>query len=217
MKRLTLLLTIVLLALGSRAMAAPETHATDAAHAAAGHAEDAAHGHDAHAATPIAGVKEGLPTGITAIVVFVIVFAILATAVWPKITKGLNDRNAKIQGEIAAAEEARRQAKDALAEYERNLAQARAEAQKMLESTRAQQAAMAAELKAKSDADLSALREKAKADIEAAKKQALAEIYAESVNLATMMAGKILQREVTVSDQQRLMSESLAEMKAVTA
>jgi hypothetical protein len=32
-----------------------------------------------------------------------------------------------------------------------------------------------------------------------------------------MMAGKILQREVTVSDQQRLMNESLAEMKAVTA
>ena len=77
--------------------------------------------------------------------------------------------------------------------------------------------ALAAQLKSKNDAELSAMREKAKAEIESAKKQAIAEIYAESVNLATVMAGKILQREVTASDQQRLMDESLAEMKAVNA
>lgn len=212
MKRLMLLLTVLTLALGARAaVAAPadNAHGTDAAHAADAYGE--------HAATPIAKPKEGIPAGITALVVFVIVFAILATAVWPKITAGLADRNNKIQGEIAAAEEARRQAKDALNEYERNLAEARAEAQKMLESTRAQQTALAAELKAKADVELNALREKAKAEIEAAKKQALSEIYTESVTIATAMAGKILQREVTVADQQRLMEESMAELKTANA
>lgn len=168
-------------------------------------------------AAPIAKPKEGFATAVTALIVFVVVFGILATQVWPKVSKGLADRNAKIQSEIAAAEEARRQAKDALNEYERNLAEARAEAQKMLEATRAQQNAMAAELKARADADLNAMREKAKADIEAAKKQALAEIYSESVMIATAMAGKILQREVTVSDQQRLMDESLAELRSANA
>ncbi len=201
MKRLALLLTIVLLALTPRALAAPQAASQDGSHAAA----------------PIASVKEGVPTAITALVVFVIVMAVLSTMVWPKITKGLSDRNAKIQSEIAAAEQARKQAKDALNEYERNLAEARAEAQKMLEATRAQQNAMAAELKAKADADLNAMREKAKADIEAAKKQALAEIYSESVLVATAMAGKILQREVSAGDQQRLMDESLAELKAANA
>ena len=83
--------------------------------------------------------------------------------------------------------------------------------------TRAQQSALAAQLKAQADAELASMRDKARSEIESAKKQALAEIYAESVNLGTIIAGKILQREVTASDQQRLMDESLAEMKAVNA
>lgn len=161
-------------------------------------------------------VQQGLATGITAVIVFAFAAAFLGAVVWPKLTVALDERAAKIQGEIEAAEEARRQAKEALDEYERNLAEARAEAQKMLDDTRAQQAELAAQLKSKADAELSAMREKATAEIEAAKKQALSEIYTESVNLASAMASKILQREVTVDDQQRLMDESLAEMKAVS-
>lgn len=161
--------------------------------------------------------EQGIATGITALVVFALAAAFLGVVVWPKVTGALDERANKIRDEIRSAEDARKQAKDALAEYERNLAEARAEAQKMLESTRSQQNAMAAELKAKADADLNAMREKAKADIEAAKKQALAEIYAESVMIATAMAGKILQREVSAGDQQRLMDESLAELKAANA
>ncbi len=157
----------------------------------------------------------GIIPGVTAIALFLIVFAISATMIWPKIVAGLDERNEKIVGEIAAAEEARKQAKEALDEYEKNLASARAESQKMLEETRAQQGALAAQLKATADAELAAMREKAIADIDAAKKQALNELYNESVNLATVMAGKILAREVTVDDQQRLMDESLAEMKSV--
>lgn len=231
MKRLLLLIAIVLFASAGVASAAP---AEDTLHAAeheleaiaddaAGHAGHDDHG-DAHGAhgghgdpSVIADPKAGVATAITSLVVFVIVAGVLATAVWPKISQGLAERNDKIQGEIAAAEEARRQAKEALNEYERNLAEARAEAQKMLEETRAQQAALASQLKAQADAELSAMRDKARNEIETAKKQALTEIYNESVNLASAMAGKILQREVTVTDQQRLMDESLAEMKAVNA
>lgn len=169
-----------------------------------------------HAANPLANPQEGLATGITAIVIFVIVLGLLSTMVWPKIVKGLDERNEKIVGEIAAAEAARQQAREALDEYEKNLAEARAESQKMLEETRAQQSQLAAQLKSNADTELGAMREKALAEIEAAKKQALGELYNESVNLATVMAGKILQRQVTADDQQRLMDESIAEMKSVS-
>jgi len=159
--------------------------------------------------------KAGIIPAATAIVIFVIVFAILSTMVWPKIVSGLDERNEKITGEIAAAEDARKQAREALDEYEKNLADARAEAQRMLEETKTQQSALAAQLKANADSELSAMREKAISEIDAAKKQAISELYSESVNLATTMAGKILQRQVTAEDQQRLMDESLAEMKSV--
>jgi|TARA_R110002072_G_scaffold1257_4_gene10243 F-type H+-transporting ATPase subunit b len=169
------------------------------------------------AANPLATPKEGFATGVTAIILFVIVLGLLSTMVWPKIVSGLDERNEKIKGEIAAAEDARKQAKEALNEYEKNLAEARAQAQQMLEETKATQNELAAQLKTRAETELNEMREKAKADIDAAKKQALNELYSESVNLATVMAGKILKREVSINDEQRLMDESLAELKTVNS
>ena len=44
---------------------------------------------------------------ITTVVVSLIVFVVLGTVVWPKILKGLNERDAKILHEIESAEAAR--------------------------------------------------------------------------------------------------------------
>ena len=53
----------------------------------------------------------------TAIVVFLVAFGFLYLKVWPVIVKGLDERNNKILGEIKAAEDARKQAKAAQAEF----------------------------------------------------------------------------------------------------
>jgi F-type H+-transporting ATPase subunit b len=169
--------------------------------------------HGAHEALkPMPGVDEGLVTGITAMVVFALVFAVLAVKVWPVIATALDERASKIRSEIEAAELAQKQARAALEQYEKNLAEARAEAQKMLDTARAQQLALAAENKVKAEADLAQLRERATRDIETAKRAALSEIYEESARLATSIASKILQREVTAGDQSRLVEESLREL-----
>ncbi len=213
-------LAVVMLAvLGAVAMpaAAQDDHAADPA----AHAADDSHSGDDHGGSHAGGgknviptVKEGMMTGIMTLLVFVAVLFVLGTQVWPKIQGSLTERENKIREEIQAAELARQQARDALEEYERSLAQARAEAQEMLDNTRAQQAEMAAELRTKADAQLTDLREKAQRDIEAAKRAALNEIYAEAASLATLAAGKILQREINPADQQRLVDESLAELSA---
>ncbi|MEO1511407.1 MAG: F0F1 ATP synthase subunit B, partial [Planctomycetota bacterium] len=157
--------------------------------------------------------KQGLATLVTAIVAFAVVCFVLYALVWPKITSGLDERAAKIREEIASAEAARAQAKSALEEYEASLAQARAESQRMLDETKSKQTELAAELKAKADRELAHMRDRAMRDIEAAKKAALSEIYNESVDLAAMMAAKILQREVSASDEERLLKESLDELQ----
>lgn len=164
--------------------------------------------------SPIAGVNEGLISAITALVTFTIVFVVLWLKVWPKITDGLDSRAAKIREDLAAAESERQQAKDALDQYEKNLAEARAESQRMIEETKSQQAELAKQLKSKADAELAEMRAKATSEIETAKKAAIAEIYAESVNLATTMASKILSREISAEDQKKLVDESLAELQA---
>lgn len=188
----------------SAATALAQTHAPEAAHEG---------GHEPLTALP--SVNQGMVTGVTALVVFSLVFAVLAVKVWPVIAKGLDERAGKIRDEIAMAEAARKQAKDALEQYERSLAEARAEAQKMLEKTRAQQIALADELKAKADVELNAMKERARRDIEAAKKQALQEIYQATATAATNIAGKILRREVNAKDQQRLIEESMGELQGL--
>ncbi len=190
---------------------ASDNHATGAAIAAGNGLAGDDHG-GGHSVSPIAGVKEGLAQAITTLIAFAIVFFVLYAKVWPKISKGLDERAGKIREEIAAAEAARKQAKDALDEYEQSLSQARAEAQKMLEDTKSQQAELAAQLRARADTELNQLRDRAKRDIESAKRAALNEIYTESVALATTMASKILQREINPGDQSRLVEESLAEL-----
>ncbi len=194
--------TLVMLALPTLVLAA------DPAHEGAAHA-----GHEEVGAMPT--WYQGAATGLTAVAVFFIVAIFLGVVVWPKISKGLDDRNAKILGEIEAAEMARKQAKDALEEYQRNLQQARAEASKMIEQTRAQQVELAAQLKAKADAEVAALREKAMKDIDTAKRAAIAEIYGQTATLATNVASKILRREINPGDQQRLVEESLGQLQSM--
>lgn len=194
---------------------ADHTHAPGDGHDHADH-DLAGHDHGAHEEVgAIPDVKQGIATGVTALVVFALVAAFLQVAVWPKISKGLDDRANKIKNEIEAAELAQQQAKSALEQYRKNLDEARAEAQRMLDQAKAQQQVIAAELKAKADIELNAMREKARKDIESAKASALNEIYAESASLATAIAGKILQREVAAQDQHRLVEQSLNELKSM--
>ena len=176
-------------------------------------ADDAHGAHEAVGAIPT--LRQGLLTGVTLVLVFAVVAGVLGVKVWPTISGALDERADKIRSEIEAAEMAQKQAKAALEQYERNLADARAEAQKMITEAVAQQQSLAAENKAKAEQEISHMRDRARRDIEAAKRAAVEEIYAVAVNQATGMASKILRREVTAADQQRLMEESLAELQTM--
>ena len=149
---------------------------------------------------------------ITGIVVFLIAMTVLWIFVWPKITKGLDDRNDKILSEIKSAEDAREQAKSALADYERELSRAREESSQMIADARTQAKQLADELRAKNEKELADRMARANSDIDAAKSAAVADMHAQAATLATMIAGKILQREISPADQQQLVDESLAEL-----
>lgn len=152
---------------------------------------------------------------ISAIVVFLIVLGISATIIWPRIISALDAREAKIREEIQRAEEAREQARGLLTEYEKNLADARNEATQMIAKARNDAKAVADELRKRNDAELAQLKSSAMQEIEAAKRNAINEIYAEATTLATAIASKILQREISAEDQQRLVEESLREMATI--
>ncbi len=151
---------------------------------------------------------------VTALVVFLLAFGFLYIKVWPKIAQGLEDRENKIRHEIESAEQSREQAKAALAEYERSLASAREEANAMIVKAKADAKAAGEQLRARNEADLVEMKLRATRDIDSAKAAAIGELHTQATMLAADIAAKILSRELTAQDQQRLINESLDELGA---
>ena len=88
----------------------------------------------------------------------------------------------------------------------------RVEAQAVVEEARKSAELAAAKIKADTESEIAKMKERAQAEIAAAKDQALGEVYAQTAELSTQIAGRILKREINASDQQQLVSESLAEL-----
>lgn len=150
----------------------------------------------------------------TAVAVFMVAFGFLYVKVWPTIIKGLDERNNKILGEIKAAEDARKQAKAAQAEFEKKLLEARDEATRLITQARAEAQRQAEALRSKMEQETQERLARATAEIDGAKRQALIEVQDQAVRLATQIAGQILKREVQTNpgDQKRLVEESLQQM-----
>ena len=166
------------------------------------------------------GAEGGSPIGfnlapyVTAVVVFLVAFFILATKVWPKITAGLDEREQKILGEIKRAEEARAEAQAALEKGKTELDAARREATEMVARVKADAQKAADELKRRNEADVAEMKRRATDEIESARREAVADLHREAARLSTQIAGRILGREISADDQQRLIDESLAELAA---
>lgn len=161
--------------------------------------------------------RTGWASLVTALIMFTLLLWLLSKFAWGPILKALRDREVKIRTEIENAENARRKADAALASYEKELARARAEASQMIMQAKADAQRVADELRSRNEAELYAMKTRARDEIETAKRQALTEIYNQASVLSTMIAGKILEREVRAEDHSRLISESLQQLDALKA
>ena len=180
---------------------------------AAGFAADPAHPEPAAAghAEPAAGAKPAEPNvfdlparwdlSIYTLVVFVLLFFILARFAWPAIMQGMRARE---QGIIDARDQAiaaQREAEAIRTDLQARLAKAHDDVRALLEEARKD----AEKLRATE-------RERATREINAARDAALQEIYQKSVQLASLMSSKAIRRELTPADHSRLVDESLAEL-----
>jgi F-type H+-transporting ATPase subunit b len=134
-------------------------------------------------------------------------FFIVLGALWkfgfPAIKKGLDDRAAKIQGDLDAAEAAKAEVTTKAAEYDAKLAEARTEAARIIEEARQDADSYRADKRTEADAEVARLKEQAAADVEASKTQAVADIRGEVATLAIAAAeqvvGQSLDREANVA------------------
>jgi F-type H+-transporting ATPase subunit b len=150
------------------------------------------------------------------IVIFVIMLIILYPTAWKQVLAGLKKREERIRQDIAGAEAARERAEATLREYNAQLAAAEARGREILNKATTDAEALAATIRNRAQKESEEIQERSKRDIEAASRQAIADIHRQAADLATLVAEKILRRNLNAADQEDLVRQSLDQMQAVS-
>ncbi|CAI7662485.1 unnamed protein product [Penicillium discolor] len=146
---------------------------------------------------------------------FLIILAVVWKVALPRLTKMLDERSAAIEGNIAKADEAQKQAEAALEEYTRQLAEARTEAGEIREAAREDGKKIIAEAKETAASEAARLTATAHAQIEAERQTALVSLRSEVGSLALDLAGGVVGE--TLSDDARaaaVVDRFLADLEA---
>lgn len=143
---------------------------------------------------------------------FLIVLVILATKAWGPMIQALERRQHNIAEAMAAADKARAETEEMSAKYEQQLRAGRVEAQEILTEARVTAQKLRAGLEATAHTKADEIVASAQERIEAEKVKAIAEIRATVVDLSLEIAGKVLERNITSADNQKLAEASLRQI-----
>jgi F-type H+-transporting ATPase subunit b len=125
------------------------------------------------------------------VVVFALIYFGIGRAMLPKIERVIEDRDAKIKGDLAAAEKARSEADAADDAYQAKLGASRGEAQAAAAKAKTD-AAIAAEKRVKAaDAEIAVKVDKAEAELQAQRDEAIAGVEAVAIEAAQEIVAKV--------------------------
>ena len=153
------------------------------------------------------------PELIIGAIAFLIVFALLAKVLMPRISKTLEERTDAIEGGLKRAEDAQVEAKKVLEQYRAQLADARHEAARLREQANEEAAQIVAQGRADGVAERQRIIDSATAQIEADRQQALTSLRAEVGSLAVELASRIVGESLAdEARQSRMVDRFLAEL-----
>lgn len=163
---------------------------------------------------PIPPGPNDIANAIWVLVIFIVMLAILYPTAWKGVLAGLKAREERIRKDIAEAEAARVKAEATLAEYNKQLAQAEDRVRSMLAKAQTEGESLAAAIREKATGEAEGIKTKALADIEEAGKAAVAQVHQHAVELSTLIAEKIIRRNLNADDQRELVRASLQQLDA---
>ena len=143
------------------------------------------------------------------LIILVIVAVFFYKFFMPKFNASFDERAAKIQGNIAKAEQARKDAAEAKAKYEAQLSTARVDAAKIRDDARAEASHIIADARSRAESDAAQITASAQRSIESQHQQAIVSLKGEVGALATALAGKILGAKLEDNDVQSSMIDSM--------
>jgi len=143
------------------------------------------------------------------VLIFALVLAVLGKFAWGPILSTLQSRESFIHEALAKAKHDRDAAEARLREYEERLATARAEATAIVEEGRRDAEAVKHKVEAAAKGEADKMIERARHEIQLATDTATRELYQLSAKLATDMASRVIGRELSAQDHERLIAEAI--------
>lgn len=173
------------------------------------------------AAAAAAAAEGGEPGGVFAgdvgnalwtLVIFGLVVFVLGKFAWKPILKGLSEREAFIRTSLEQAKKDREEAAARLREYGEKLDQARQEASAIVEEARRDADEVKRRLQEEAQQEGRQIVERARREVEIASETAKKQLFTLATDLATGVAGRILERELRPEDHRRLIDQAITEI-----
>ncbi len=143
------------------------------------------------------------------VLIFVLVLIVLGKFAWGPILSTLQARESFIHEALAKAKHDRDEAEARLKQYEERLAGARGEATAIVEEGRRDAEAVKHKIEAAAKAEADKMIDRARREIQIATVTATRELYDLSARLATDMAARVIGRELSAKDHERLIAEAI--------
>ena len=148
------------------------------------------------------------------ILTFLTLLALLAKFAWRPLLQALETRQAAIAKSLDDAKKAREELERLQRESAQMMAAARAEAEAVVSRSRADAETLREDLRQKARAEAAAIVKNAQGQIQLETQRAMQQIRHEAVEISVAIASKILQRQVTSSDNAALIEETLRQVES---
>jgi F-type H+-transporting ATPase subunit b len=145
--------------------------------------------------------------------VFIVLFLVLKRFAWPAILRATEERERRIQRQLAESERLNAEAQQTLEEHKRLLSGARHEAHELLAGAKAAAEKEREQLLARARQEQQQVLERAKKEIAAEKDRAVAELRREAVDLSLAAASKLLREKIDGEADRKLVERYLADLE----
>ncbi len=157
-----------------------------------------------------------LGQAIASLVIFVLLLLILRKWAWKPIVKELQRREKDISDALSRAQQREQEATELLTMYKLRLERAESEAQDLLATSRKEAADIRGQIVSTARDEARQGAEKARQALERARTDALRDLRATTMELATEIAEKVIQKKLSPEDHRRLLDESVEEIQRQT-
>ena len=177
------------------------------------------------AVVPLSAAEEGetlspfagnIGNALWTLVIFVIVVAILGKFAWGPVLSLLKQREDFIHKSLTDAKRNRDEAEARLKDYAAKLQSSQAEAVAIIERARQDAERLRDELRQRAHSEANTMIKNAERAIELQTKEAVRQIRQEAVGLSVSIASKLLQRNVTKEDNEKLIADALKEIESAS-